>query len=631
MAFIYNGKEMNALSIKQPWASLIINGYKNIENRSWKRKKIGWVLVHSCATFDTLKNMKGLKKEVKDVLDSLEWKKFKTSAILGIMYINNIEEDCDVSKYKWASGPNCWHITKVYKFSKPINAKGKLGLWYPDIDTQPKIKKELDIIFGNTKLDIMGLCNNLNMATLDNMSKSEYTDIKKILNTVKTTDMSKVVNKPFFDTLDNFFNYKRPSKISKYDIWNKTCGYITVPLHIPDVDTFQLSLLKSANKWFHSHIGDGFPKLKNIDLTNTDTLYNIFDPAWKKKHYNKEQIDSIRNALNGGGNAQFQPYKGWRYSGFGIWTHIRGSDFVLRKALPVILDSYSKVYPGKIKSRSVPHIIFKPPSKTGGKLPEHIDSGTLNDMYFRSTYCKDLDQWIVNYGIQTLAHLTGARKGDGGQTTILGPMNVDTYFIILQLVHPKTVHPDMPIPKEGFDKLWVTASGPKFYPWYNKKTLTVINRVLKFLKNSNEPVKESDKKWVGLLKNGKYLNIIQKRSQNTSSSDIKCIKMLPKEHNTPYLVAWPNGFIHGSEPTGKVPRLTLTIPFGPVGNKSESDRVLRRIHNITINKFDAVLEDKTPYHCGIVHKSTKTEVEIYPFFKDMYIKNKDIKDIHKYM
>lgn len=38
---------MKALSIRQPWAWLIVNGHKDIENRSWNTKYRGPVLIHA--------------------------------------------------------------------------------------------------------------------------------------------------------------------------------------------------------------------------------------------------------------------------------------------------------------------------------------------------------------------------------------------------------------------------------------------------------------------------------------------------------------------------------------------------------------------------------------------------------
>jgi hypothetical protein len=41
------GPGMKALSIRQPWAWLIVKGYKDIENRTWATKLRGRVFVHA--------------------------------------------------------------------------------------------------------------------------------------------------------------------------------------------------------------------------------------------------------------------------------------------------------------------------------------------------------------------------------------------------------------------------------------------------------------------------------------------------------------------------------------------------------------------------------------------------------
>lgn len=38
---------MRALSIRQPWAWCIVNGYKDVENRDWKREITGEILIHA--------------------------------------------------------------------------------------------------------------------------------------------------------------------------------------------------------------------------------------------------------------------------------------------------------------------------------------------------------------------------------------------------------------------------------------------------------------------------------------------------------------------------------------------------------------------------------------------------------
>lgn len=43
---------MKALSVIQPWAWLIVNGYKPHENRTWNTKIRGPILIHASKAFD---------------------------------------------------------------------------------------------------------------------------------------------------------------------------------------------------------------------------------------------------------------------------------------------------------------------------------------------------------------------------------------------------------------------------------------------------------------------------------------------------------------------------------------------------------------------------------------------------
>jgi ASCH domain len=42
--------KLRALTIRQPWAWLIVNGYKDIENRSWQTRHRGALLIHAGAS-----------------------------------------------------------------------------------------------------------------------------------------------------------------------------------------------------------------------------------------------------------------------------------------------------------------------------------------------------------------------------------------------------------------------------------------------------------------------------------------------------------------------------------------------------------------------------------------------------
>jgi hypothetical protein len=36
-----------ALSIRQPWATLVVNGLKSVEIRRWSTSRVGWVYIHA--------------------------------------------------------------------------------------------------------------------------------------------------------------------------------------------------------------------------------------------------------------------------------------------------------------------------------------------------------------------------------------------------------------------------------------------------------------------------------------------------------------------------------------------------------------------------------------------------------
>lgn len=88
---------MKALSIHQPWAWLIVNGYKTIENRSWNTKYRGPVLIHASKnvrTRDYCNAVNLLHRECLGIslpnIDSLEH-----SGIVGIATITDCVTQSD--------------------------------------------------------------------------------------------------------------------------------------------------------------------------------------------------------------------------------------------------------------------------------------------------------------------------------------------------------------------------------------------------------------------------------------------------------------------------------------------------------------------------------------------------------
>lgn len=122
---------MKALTIKEPWASLIINGYKEYEFRSWKTNYRGKILIHAGMSIDKdminrfkdydLKYMCGCIIGEADLVDCiLVDKKFNDELrkIDPIVY----EKSNHIETY-------AWKLENIKKYDKVIYIKGKLGLW----------------------------------------------------------------------------------------------------------------------------------------------------------------------------------------------------------------------------------------------------------------------------------------------------------------------------------------------------------------------------------------------------------------------------------------------------------------------------------------------------------------------
>lgn len=137
---------MKALSIKQPWASLIAHGIKDIENRTWKTHFRGRIYIHASS------NTKGFlallnKQQVEDLRQKTDLEfEFTTSEIIGEVDII----DCVINHPSvWAERTTIhiengkmysnekptynWVLANAKLYDKPImNVKGKLSFWELD-------------------------------------------------------------------------------------------------------------------------------------------------------------------------------------------------------------------------------------------------------------------------------------------------------------------------------------------------------------------------------------------------------------------------------------------------------------------------------------------------------------------
>lgn len=129
------------ISIRQPWAALILLGIKDVENRSWplpeKYTNIP-VFLHSCKNpeYDPVVLREEVEKRCIDIsktgtISLYDTNASKNGCILGIIIFGNSERNqgnpysawCDTNARFW------WKIKSVSPLRTPIPAKGRLGFW----------------------------------------------------------------------------------------------------------------------------------------------------------------------------------------------------------------------------------------------------------------------------------------------------------------------------------------------------------------------------------------------------------------------------------------------------------------------------------------------------------------------
>lgn len=151
---------MKALSIKQPWASLIAHGIKDIENRTWKTHFRGRIYIHASAKWVGKLNKDDetyggiysdeqwdyIRKNYPLFLESLLQRKttnhqLKVSAIIGeVDIIDCVINHCSIWAESTATTQDGkeivekpiynWVLANPVLYDKPIlNVKGKLSFW----------------------------------------------------------------------------------------------------------------------------------------------------------------------------------------------------------------------------------------------------------------------------------------------------------------------------------------------------------------------------------------------------------------------------------------------------------------------------------------------------------------------
>lgn len=122
---------MKVLTIKQPYASLIINEYKKYEFRTWKTSYRGKVLIHAGLNTDN----DALKRFSCYNLDYIKGAIIGEAIITDCILVDEVfnNELNNINKIVYGNinkiGKYAWKLENIVKYDKPVFIKGKLGLW----------------------------------------------------------------------------------------------------------------------------------------------------------------------------------------------------------------------------------------------------------------------------------------------------------------------------------------------------------------------------------------------------------------------------------------------------------------------------------------------------------------------
>lgn len=142
--------ELRVLSVRQPWAACLVSGRKDIENRTRNAKYRGLVAIHSSLRGDPDADKdKAMAIRIGEAIDTLPGRYHGFGMVLAVGELTDAHPfSLDCCESPWAERDGSvwhWRFEKVRQLVTPIPARGRLGLWIPDVDLAAQIRAQLEV------------------------------------------------------------------------------------------------------------------------------------------------------------------------------------------------------------------------------------------------------------------------------------------------------------------------------------------------------------------------------------------------------------------------------------------------------------------------------------------------------
>lgn len=143
---------MKALTLTQPWATLVALGAKKFETRGWRTHYTGWLAIHASKRWPRWAKDVCVEKPFYDALAAagyinayaqIQGSAFPLGAIVVVVNLidttptdaygrsNRLYHLSDNEYYfgDWTSGRWAWALEDFHRLLDPIPCTGRLGLW----------------------------------------------------------------------------------------------------------------------------------------------------------------------------------------------------------------------------------------------------------------------------------------------------------------------------------------------------------------------------------------------------------------------------------------------------------------------------------------------------------------------
>jgi hypothetical protein len=628
------------LNVKPPWASALVAGVKNVENRTIFFPEARWTLIISSGKqtktyaqtaekdLNTRLRQSGQTSWIGHVptaeyqkivglvkLRCYTFEDFVYTAKRCSVWYNGKYVDDDGNVIAW---DNALFVEEAFTFAEPIPyTDGKLSMTrFATVTDANLVATVANAIRNLTKVPTLprpqpaaGPSNPYPgvMDSDDDMDVSDTTATAQPLSRPLPTLPSISATKP---SIHSFYN------INSFNDW----GCMTWKLEaIEGIETFLQQLNQGAQEWFSNNLSRALVEpprrpdfqsghdiwqstpadirqeiLNAFDLRTHDGIIRASDAQVRKesipepvRQYLDDRLQYAKAGMNA--TAQGNSAVSWLKNGFGIWAKILSS-MGMKVMMPCKNVFENLGYTTYVTG--APHIIYKPPR--GDKLSAHHDRIPTMALITKlrehvASADPSNEAWALKHGIQMLAHVKGGYRD--GYTYTVGPMTCETLLWCMELL--------LQNPPDIATAAWSTSK-------------TAVNKYESFMNEKSKGPYFCDwYKLVGKDGNGP----LNKRLIAAQKAPLKIVPIVPFEKTTesPYIAWWPSGFPHGSL-ANQEPRVSFTMEMQlGVPATPPSQRWVARLRNLAILAHTgstpaeveaaeaAIQADTEPYHGGGTH------------------------------